>query len=168
LDDRKELLDAVVITGGEPTIYGDKLVDLIKKIKDMGFLVKLDTNGTNPVLVQKLINKKLIDFVAMDLKGTFEKYSEIVGVNVDLKLIQDSIALIEESGIDYLFRTTVYKEAHSNDDIKEIASYIKDKSRYFIQPYVCSVEQLVDVTYTPYSNLEMRDIAEKLDIEVNI
>jgi len=168
LKERRKLLDAVVITGGEPTIYGNKLIDLIEKIKAMGFLVKLDTNGTNPVLVQKLINKNLIDYIAMDLKGSFEKYSGIVGANVDLQLIKDSIALIEDSGIDYLFRTTVYKEAHSKDDILEISNYVKDKSKYFIQPYICGSEQLVDVEYTSYSEDELKNLANELKIEVNI
>lgn len=134
LNKRKGILDGVCITGGEPLIH-KSIKDLIKEIKDMGFLVKLDTNGSNPVMLKELIDEKLIDYVAMDIKNTFDKYEETIGCKTNIDNIKKSIDVIESSNIDYEFRTTIVKELHTLDDIKGIVNMIDKKSKYYIQNF---------------------------------
>ncbi|MFA5602460.1 MAG: anaerobic ribonucleoside-triphosphate reductase activating protein [Bacilli bacterium] len=165
---RKKLIDGVVITGGEPTIYRDKLISLIQKIKKLGYLVKLDTNGYNPSLLKKLLKEELLDYIAMDIKGTFSEYESIVRIPVNIGKIKESINLIENSNIEYEFRTTVYKEAHSEDDIKEIMSYVKDTSKLILQSYRYSKEQIEDIEYTSYSEEELIEIKNKYDLLVRV
>ncbi len=119
LSKRKNALDGVVITGGEPTMQPD-LEDFISKIKDIGYLVKLDTNGTNPEVVRNLVEKRLVDFIAMDIKAPYEKYSQVCGVEVDTEKIKRTREIIEKSGVKYEFRTTYYKTALNDEDIKNI------------------------------------------------
>ena len=109
LESRRNQLDAVVITGGEPTLQPD-LIEFIKKVKAMGFLVKLDTNGSNPQVLEQIINQKLVDFIAMDIKATFDKYNLVCCVPVDIDDIKLSIELIKNSGIDFLFRTDLLQK----------------------------------------------------------
>ncbi len=134
LESRVGLLDAIVVSGGEPTIHPD-LPDFFRKIKDMGFLTKLDTNGTNPDMVQKLINEKLIDFVAMDIKATPEKYEKTVSAQVNTDDLIRTKELIMNSNIDHEFRTTVIQEFHTESDIKEIAQLAKGCHLYSIQNF---------------------------------
>ncbi|MBR2386976.1 anaerobic ribonucleoside-triphosphate reductase activating protein, partial [bacterium] len=108
LEKRKGLLDAVTITGGEPTLQND-LADFIKRVKDMGFLVKLDTNGCSPEILEKLINEKLLDYIAMDIKNSIDNYNKVVRNFTDKEKILKSINLIMNSGVDYEFRTTTLK-----------------------------------------------------------
>jgi len=133
LKERKDFLEGVCITGGEPTLYED-LPDFIKKIKDLGYLVKLDTNGTNPEMLEKLINQKLIDYVAMDIKAPIEKYEKIVNAKVDKEKIKKSIEIIKSSEIDYEFRTTATPDLTENDFL-EIAKWIKGSKKYYIQQF---------------------------------
>lgn len=119
LEKRKGSLEGVVITGGEPTLQKD-LASFAKKLKDMGFLVKLDTNGTNPDVVKDLISQKLVDFIAMDIKAPFEKYKAICGVDVPSATILATMRHIEDSGLDYQYRTTYYKVVLNDDDIEKI------------------------------------------------
>ena len=138
LKKRKGRLDGVVITGGEPTIQKD-LIPFITKIKKEGFLVKLDTNGSNPNVVKEIIDKQLVDFIAMDIKSPYERYNEMTQTKVDIEKIKKSITLIENSKIDFLFRTTLYK---LNDiDILEIRKYLKKESKYITQKYKKTVGQ---------------------------
>ena len=132
LKERKGLLQGVVICGGEPTIQKD-LFEFISKIKEMGFLVKLDTNGTNPEILQNLIDKKVIDYVAMDVKVPKERYQEVLGVLGDI--IEKSINILKNSSIDYEFRTTVVPSIHEKKDIVEIAKWIGSEPKYFIQNF---------------------------------
>ena len=134
LDKRKKVLDGVAITGGEPLI-NPSIKEFIKKIKEKGFLVKLDTNGSNPNLLKELIEENLVDYVAMDIKNTFEKYQITTGVNVDIENIKKSIHLLINSSIDYEFRTTVVKEFHNIEDFKLIGEQIKGAKNYFLQSY---------------------------------
>jgi pyruvate formate lyase activating enzyme len=136
LKQRKGLLDGVCITGGEPTIYKN-LPGFIKKIKKLGFLVKLDTNGSNPEMLKKLINNRLIDYVAMDVKAPLknQNYNKAIGAKVDLTKIKKSIELIKNSGLDYEFRTTVLPKIHKDEDIINIAKYLKGTKIYYLQPY---------------------------------
>lgn len=134
LKKRIGILDGVCITGGEPLIHAD-IKDYIKKIKDLGYLVKIDTNGCNPKLLKELIDLKLVDYIAMDIKNIYSKYDITSGVKVNIDNIKKSISIIENSGIDYEFRTTIVKEFHSTQDIKEILSYISSNSNYYIQNF---------------------------------
>ncbi len=134
LKKRIGILDGVCITGGEPLIHAD-IKDYIKKIKDLGYLVKIDTNGCNPKLLKELIDLKLVDYIAMDIKNIYSKYDITSGVKVNVDNIKKSISIIENSGIDYEFRTTIVKEFHSTQDIKEILSYISSNSNYYIQNF---------------------------------
>ena len=137
LKTRINKLDAVVITGGEPTLQPD-LADFIKQIKDLGFLVKLDTNGTNSELLEQLLERNLIDYVAMDIKAPIEKYSKVVGSKVDSKNILKSIELIKNSKIDYEFRTTVVKSQLSPSDFELIGELIQGAKKYYLQRFVPS------------------------------
>ncbi len=160
LDDRKKLIDSVTITGGEPTIYGYKLIDFIKKIKDLGYKVKLDTNGSNPALIKKIIDNNLIDFIAMDIKNTFTKYYNTIDKSIALDNIKNSIKIIQNSNINYEFRTTVNKTMHSKEDILEIMSYIKDKSKFKLQPYKNTKQQIKDFHFSEWSVEELDNIIE--------
>lgn len=130
---RKNILDGVVITGGEPTVQKD-LKGFIKKIKDLGLLVKLDTNGGNPKVLQELIDEKLVDYVAMDIKNIFNKYNITAGKKINLDNIKKSIEILKASKIDYEFRTTIIKEMHSLDDIVSICKLVGD-AKYYLQNF---------------------------------
>jgi len=131
---RKGRLEAVVITGGEPTIQPD-LTEFIEKIKKMDYFVKLDTNGSNPHILKELIKSKLIDYIAMDIKAPPEKYSLLSGRDVDISLIFESMKIIENSSLEYEFRTTFVPSLLSEVDILRIKNMIKDKKRYRIQKF---------------------------------
>ena len=130
---RKNILDGVVITGGEPTVQKD-LKGFIKKIKDLGLLVKLDTNGGNPKVLQELIDEDLVDYVAMDIKNVFNKYNITAGKKINLDNIKKSIEILKASKIDYEFRTTIIKEMHSLDDIISICKLVGN-AKYYLQNF---------------------------------
>ncbi len=131
---RKKFLDGVCVSGGEPTLYDD-VYDLIYRIKEEGFLIKLDTNGTNPKVLQKLLSENMLDYVAMDIKAPLDKYDWVTASNVDKKSIIESINLIKSSNIDYEFRTTVCKGLITREDILDISELIKGSKRYYIQNF---------------------------------
>ncbi len=136
LGKRKGLLDGVAITGGEPLLRSD-LAPFIRKIRDMGFLVKLDTNGYHPDRLKELLDQKLIDYIAMDIKNSFEKYPTTIGLsNINVSLLKESISLIMGSGVDYEFRTTVIKGFHEKEDFEKIGTTICGAKRYFLQQFV--------------------------------
>lgn len=135
LQSRKGKLDGVVITGGEPTLH-KSLPEVIVQIKALGFAVKLDTNGTNPQMLQILINEKLIDYVAMDIKAPIEKYSEIVNSKVNTDNILKSIEMLKTSDIDYEFRTTVVKSQLLPNDFEKIGEMIKGSKKYYLQKFL--------------------------------
>lgn len=126
-------LDGVVITGGEPLVQLD-IEDFIYKIRELGFAVKLDTNGSNPEKLRQLITKKLINYVAMDIKGSSAKYAQICAYP-NTKVIQQSVKTIMESGLDYEFRTTVLPKFHELNDFEEIGELIKGARLYTIQGF---------------------------------
>lgn len=134
LKKRKGKLQGVCITGGEPIIQPD-LIDFIKKIKKLGFLVKLDTNGARPDVLKKILDLKLIDFVAMDIKNQLKKYSQTSGTKIDQDRIKLSINLIKKSGLPYEFRTTVVPGIHEEKDFDEIAQWLSGAESYFLQEY---------------------------------
>ena len=146
LSKRKNILDGVAITGGEPLLQPE-LKPFLQKIKDMGFLIKLDTNGYHPDALQKLISKRLVDYIAMDIKNSPENYSETVQLStLKMETIKRSIELITGSGIPYEFRTTVVKEFHSEKDFEAIGEMIQGARAYYLQPFV-------DRDTVPYKNL---------------
>jgi len=162
---RRGKLDGVVITGGEPTLHKD-LPEFIGKIKDLGYLVKLDTNGTNPELLKKLIADKLIDYIAMDLKAPLEKYNIVVGAAVNLKKIKESVKIIMESGLDYEFRTTLVPGLHAKDDLQKMGAIIKGASKWYLQNFKSDIN-LVNKeyenarAYTEAELAEMKKIGER-------
>ena len=135
LKKRRGVLVGVCITGGEPTLWKG-LWDFAKEIKAMGYSVKLDTNGTNPELMHKLILAGVVDYVAMDIKNSPDKYAETIGVKgFNLQPVKDSVRLLMQGTAGYEFRTTVVKGMHTPQDIVEIGKWIQGAQKYFIQPY---------------------------------
>jgi len=159
LEQRKNVLDGVVISGGEPTVQKD-LKEFIKKIKKIGLLVKLDTNGTNPDLLADLIKNKLIDYVAMDIKTDLDKYKEITIINPQVDKIKKSIKLLQESNIDHEFRTTIMKNYHSLMDLVKICQLV-DGDKYYLQNFKDS-EYVLGSDLKPFSVHELEFIQEEL------
>ncbi len=135
LESKKGLLDGVVVCGGEPTLHSG-LPDFMRKIKEMGFLVKLDTNGTNPALLKNILSQGLADYVAMDIKAPKAKYALVCGKKINISDIEESVSLIKSKAKDFEFRTTVVPFFHEKKDILEIASWIGDKkTKYYMQNF---------------------------------
>ncbi len=134
LEKRKSLIDGVVITGGEPTLQKD-LIPFIKKIKNMGFLVKLDTNGTNSKIVKKILDLDIVDYWAMDVKYEKEIYIQNLKDKIPYNEIERSISLIKAKARDYEFRTTYVKGIHTIDSVNGIGKLIKGSKRYYIQNF---------------------------------
>lgn len=136
LEKRRGLLDGVAFTGGEPTLRKD-LSDLFRRIKALGYPIKLDTNGLHPDRLKALLDEGLLDYVAMDVKNSPDKYAVTCGVDgVDLDKIRESIRLLMDSGCDYEFRTTVVDELHEASDFEAIGQMIDGANAYFLQPFV--------------------------------
>lgn len=146
LESRKSLLDGVAITGGEPCLHKD-LIPLIKRIRDTGYKVKLDTNGYHPEMLKDILDQHLVDYVAMDIKNSPEKYPITCGMEkVDMKAIYESIEILKNSDVEYEFRTTVVRELHDENDFLKIGEMIKGAKRYFLQRFT-------DRDSVPYGNL---------------
>ena len=161
-------IDAVTITGGEPTIQND-LTPFIKRIKKMGFAVKLDSNGSRPEVIQKLLSEKLLDFIAMDIKAPLEKYEKIVRVLLKTDSIKESIKIILKAKIPHEFRTTVVKSLHSENDILKIAQLISGARQYTLQKFVPA--KTLDKKYLkakPFSVDELEKIRKRLEKEIPI
>lgn len=133
LSRRKGLVDGVVFSGGEATLQKD-LADRMRDVKKMGFLVKLDTNGTRPDILEKLIDEGLVDFVAMDIKAPKGKYEQITKCKVDMAAVEKSMEILMRGGVDYEFRTTFSPDL-THDDIRQIAIWIKGAKNYSVQQY---------------------------------
>lgn len=164
LKKRQGILDGVVISGGEPTVNKD-LPKLIKEIRDLGFKIKLDTNGTNPQMLKELLEDGLIDYVAMDIKNVQTKYLETAGLsekNVQiLENVQKSIDILKKSNVDHEFRTTIMKNYHNIEDLEEINKLIGKDEKYFIQNFEDS-EYVLDHNIEPFSEKELKEINNKL------
>lgn len=131
----QKMIEGVCITGGEPTIHPD-LPDFIRELKRMRFLVKLDTNGINPPMVKQLFDERLVDYIAMDLKQTWDKYDQVVqaGVGHVVENCKQTYELISRSGVQHEFRTTIYSGLHTESDIIEMGARLPEGERYILQP----------------------------------
>ena len=152
---RKNVLDGIVISGGEPTLQKD-LVPFIKKVKKMSLKVKLDTNGTNPTIIKELLDNNLVDYIAMDIKDNLSSYEKIINYNTNISLIKQSIKLIKESKIDHEFRTTIIKEYHNIENIKSLLKDFKNEN-YYLQNFVDSENVLVKNLHG-FTNDELKNI----------
>lgn len=164
LDKRKGLLDGVVVCGGEPTI-NKELPNFLKEIKKRNFKIKLDTNGSNPLVIESLLKLNLLDYIAMDVKAPLRKedYSRVAGVDIIIENIKDSIEIIKNSGIDYEFRTTIVPLFHRKEDIIEIAKQISPAEKYYLQNF--RAEKNIDPKLTkikPYSDSFIKEIREEV------
>lgn len=171
LKSREKFLDGVAITGGEPTMQTD-LVEFISKIKAMGFLVKLDTNGTNPKMLEEIISRDLVDYFAMDIKHPLEDYEEMVNTKISREILQKSMNLIKNSGADYEFRTTVIAEYHTEKEIDKIAKSVKGCKKYTIQNF--RPDYTLDPKFAKFHGLKegklakFKKVAEKYIKEVKV
>ncbi|MBN2567461.1 anaerobic ribonucleoside-triphosphate reductase activating protein [Candidatus Woesearchaeota archaeon] len=138
---QKKWIDGVVITGGEPTLNPD-LPDFAARLKGFGLLVKVDTNGTNPALLKEMIERKVVDYVAMDIKAPKEKYPLVAGAAVDMAKVEESIRLLKESGIEHEFRTTVVPQFLDGNDILSIGRWLHGAERYTLQQFRSSADML--------------------------
>ena len=164
LEKRKGLLEAIVICGGEPTINKD-LPDFIREIKKFGYLIKLDTNGSNPEMLQELIDEKLIDYVAMDIKAPREKYEKTVGLKIEIEKIEESVKILKKGVIECEFRTTVVPGVIDKDDVLKMAKWIGPAPRYFLQNF--KAEKTIDPKFEkkkPYSDEYMKEIKKAVQL----
>jgi pyruvate formate lyase activating enzyme len=172
LKERRNFLEAVAITGGEPTLNRD-LPNFIKKIKKFGYLVELETNGTNPKILKYLIEKKLIDYVATDIKhrlDNFEKYKEITGGVLTKEMfenIKKSVKILLSGKVDYELRTTIIKEFHKKEDILEICKEIQGAKVYYLQNYQKN-HTISGKTFTPFDEMEIEEIVKEGQKFVNV
>lgn len=134
MKEKRKWVDGICVTGGEPCLHED-LPEFIEKVKKEGFLVKLDTNGSNPEMIKELLDKKLLDFISVDIKSNLENYENIAKVKVDLEKIKKSVDLIKNSNIDYEFRTTVLPDMHKKEDLIKIGEWLKGSKKYALQNF---------------------------------
>ena len=162
LRQRKKYLDAVCITGGEPLINSN-LHELLKKIKELGFLIKLDTNGSNMERLKELTDKKLIDYIAMDIKADKNNYNVLAGVKVDINRIEESMKIIMNSGLNYEFRTTVIRGYHNTEKLRKIGKWINSlgkAKKYVIQNFIPRQGKLVDKKFEKVVSFEDNELDE--------
>ena len=156
-------LDGVVITGGEPLLQHG-LIEFIERVKEMGYLIKLDTNGSYPEILERLLTKNLIDYIAMDIKAPLEKYPNVVQTDVCAEKIMESITIILNINIDYEFRTTVVKDLLTEDDLICIAKLIRGAKRYVLQKF--AVSKILDKSFVGnvkcFSEEELNTIKDEI------
>lgn len=153
---RTKLLDGVVLSGGEPLLQSDA-ADFLRKIRQMGFAVKLDTNGFFPDRLSAILEEGLVDYVAMDIKNAPEKYPITCGIpGLDTAPVAESVKLLRQSGVDFEFRTTLVREFHTPEDLLAIGRWLEGSPRYFLQAFVDS-GNLVGSGCSPFTPQEMRD-----------
>lgn len=160
LEKRQGILDGVVITGGEPLLQ-DGIEDFIGKIKELGYSVKLDTNGSFPEKLISLVEKGLVDYVAMDIKNSKAKYMTTIGVNnIHMASIEKSVEFLLQNKVDYEFRTTIVDKFHTTQDIQDIVVWIKGTHKYFLQNFVDSGD-LIKGGLEPVSVDLLKEMQEK-------
>lgn len=156
LKKRAGVLDGVAITGGEPTLMNG-LYDFIKEVKSLGYAVKLDTNGTRPEVLKRIVNDGLVDYVAMDIKNSPEKYAFTCGLpdSYDLSRIEESKSFLMEGNVDFEFRTTVAKPFHEESDFHKIAEWLMGNEKYYLQQFKDSGD-IIGENVSAYSDAEMK------------
>ena len=155
LKKRKGILDGVCITGGEPLLQPD-IEAFCQKIKKLGLLIKLDTNGSFPSKLRSLLDSNLIDYIAMDVKNSKKEYAKTCGGHEFPSNVEESIRIIRSASVPYEFRTTVVRELHTKESIRELAEWIAGADRYFLQGFIDSGD-LIESNYSAYSEAEMRE-----------
>lgn len=159
LKKRQGILDGVCITGGEPTL-SEGLRELMIRIKQMGYLVKLDTNGTRPEILRQLVEEHLLDYVAMDIKNSKEKYAVTAGVSqVNMEKICESVEFLTSDVVDYEFRTTIVRELHGKEELEAISQWLKGSKRYFLQTYK-ETDLVICPGFSSYSKNELEELAQ--------
>lgn len=171
LKTRKGKLDAVVVSGGEPTLQKG-LSEFFKKLKELGFLTKLDTNGSSPKILEYLIKEELLDYVAMDIKAPIEKYKEIARINIDTNNILKSIEILKDSKTGYEFRTTTVKSQLSFEDFEKIGKMLCGTENYYLQKFKPDITLNPDFakekTYTDEEFLKIKTMLLKYIKNVHI
>jgi len=160
LKKRQGILEGVCITGGEPLLNPD-VGELISEIKALGYLVKLDTNGSFPDRLKELLSKGVVDYVAMDIKNSPERYSAACGCETDVQKIKKSVEIIKSSGVDHEFRTTVVKGIHSAEDIAKCAAWVGEGEKYFLQSYKESYDIIAPEGLSAFGADELHAILEE-------
>lgn len=159
LKGRRGILDGVCITGGEPLLQKD-IASFIKKVKELGYLVKLDTNGSFPERLGELLKENLVDYVAMDIKSSRKNYHLAAGENcVDISKTEQSVSLLKQSGIPHEFRTTTVKGIHTKEDFEDIALWLDGEENYFIQQYKIS-DDMIGEEFEEFSKQELEKFKE--------
>ena len=174
LKKRQGLLDGVVFTGGEPLLRKD-LPDLMRKIREMGFLIKLDTNGNHPDRLIEIVEEGLVDYVAMDIKNSPEKYGETIGIpGFDITKVRKSVGFLLQGKVPYEFRTTIVRQFHDEESMRGIAEWIDGADRYYLQEFVdretvkysglqaCSKEQMetfLEIVKARVKEAELRGVS---------
>ncbi len=165
LEKRRGILDGVCVSGGEPLVHQD-IKEFMKKIRELGFLIKLDTNGSFPSMLSQIINEGLVDYIAMDLKNSPIKYAETIGVpDYDIGAIDKSVRIIMNSDVTYEFRTTVVQEFHTKEDFIQMSRWIRGAKAYYLQQYVESDDMIVS-GYHSYDEKIMRQALDIVQSEV--
>ena len=168
LDSRRGRLQGVCVSGGEPTLHAD-LPEFLAEIKARGFSVKLDTNGTNPEMLLGLINDGLVDYVAMDIKNSPEKYALTAGINAECRMknaelidrVRESASLLMQRRVDFEFRTTLMFELHTAEDMRAIGEWLSGEERFFLQTYRDEGDLIVG-GFTPFTAQETKELLEVL------
>ena len=164
LEKRKAMLEGVSVTGGEPLLQED-IDNFLEKVKGMGLLTKIDHNGTLPQRIEELLDRELLDFVAVDVKSSPKRYAEAVGVSVDVDTISQTIDLVKRSGIEYEFRTTVVPSLVDFEDLLEIAEWLKGANKWVLQQFQTSSPLLETSCQSqkPYSREQIWEWVEELE-----
>ena len=162
LKKRKGILDGVAITGGEPTLMC-ALPDFMAEVRKLGYKIKLDTNGTNPEMLSSIIERRLVDYVAMDIKNSREKYGQTVGytADYDLSKIDESISILMSDKVDFEFRTTISRTFHTENDVVKIGEWLAGKEKFFLQQFKDSGD-IIGCGIEAYSEDEMKSLLDKI------
>lgn len=158
LSKRSNVLEGVCLTGGEPLMYAD-VADFLRQVKTLGYKVKLDTNGSYPSRLEQLIKDGLVDYVAMDVKNSLELYRATAGAEVNLDAVERSVALLKTGVVPYEFRTTVTRTFHTERSLSDVAIWLHDADKWFLQQFVRS-DDLIDPSVEGYSDDELRSLCQ--------
>ncbi len=162
LKKRRGKLDALVITGGEPTLHKD-LEEFVKNVKNIGYLIKLDTNGTFPEVIERLCKENLIDYIAMDFKAPRDKYNRLTGIDIEFGKIKKTIKNIMDSGKDYEFRTTMVPDLLTKEDILGMGKEIRGAKKWYLQKFISNID-LIDNSFKEKKPFTDKDMDEFVDL----